>query len=415
MDFEKTKKKYQEMSTAEFVSFLKSYNKDDFVPEAQNIIGKVVAERQNEMDEYKKTTLSQNTGEDIETNGQHYKLHFTGSAGEYFRIWIVNTFLIVLTFGIYAAWAKVRTRRYFYANTHLGSHSFEYTANPVAILKGNLLVAAGFILYIIVEFYNADYSILTGIAFWFVAPFLIYKSLRFRAHNSTFRNIRFRFLGSLGKCYRIYFLMPLGIPFTLGFIIPYWIFRQKEYVFNNFAYGSTENRFGGKSGFFFRTYGLAALFVILAFVFLVLLAVLLLGLDSQLSNNPNWAGGQGAASFSAFIPLLMMSSIFIFILLFPIARLTNYCWNESRLGKVRFLCTLKARRLIWIRISNILAILFSFGLLAPWAKVRWVCYILENFTVVAEQNLDEFTAISEPDEAALGEAATDIFDIEIGL
>lgn len=51
MDFEKTKKKYQEMSIAEFVSFLKSYNKDDFVPEAQNIIGKVVAERQNEMDE----------------------------------------------------------------------------------------------------------------------------------------------------------------------------------------------------------------------------------------------------------------------------------------------------------------------------------------------------------------------------
>ena len=357
------------------------------------------------------TTLSQNAVEDIEINRQHYKLHFTGSAGEYFRIWIVNTVLIVLTFGIYAAWAKVRTRRYFYANTRLGSHSFGYTANPVAILKGNLLVGAGFILYTIVEFYNADYSVLPGIAFWFIVPFLIYRSLRFRAHNSTFRNIRFRFLGSLGECYRIYLLMPLGIPFTLGFSIPYWVFRQKEYVFNNFAYGSTENRFGGKSGFFYKTYGLAALFVILAFVFLVLLVVLV----SQLSNNSNSAGGEGAAGFSGFIPLLMMFSIFIFILLFPYARLTNYCWNESRLGKVRFLCTLKARRLIWITISNSLAILFSFGLLTPWAKVRRVCYILENFTVVAEQNLDEFTAISEPDETALGEAATDIFDIEIGL
>jgi hypothetical protein len=36
------------------------------------------------------------------------------------------------------------------------------------------------------------------------------------------------------------------------------------------------------------------------------------------------------------MPLLMMLSIIIFFLLFPIARLTNYCWNESRLGKVRF-------------------------------------------------------------------------------
>ena len=36
---------------------------------------------------------------------------FTGSGGEYFRIWIVNVALTVLTFGIYGAWAKVRTRR----------------------------------------------------------------------------------------------------------------------------------------------------------------------------------------------------------------------------------------------------------------------------------------------------------------
>ncbi|MCS6766168.1 MAG: DUF898 domain-containing protein, partial [Candidatus Protistobacter heckmanni] len=34
-------------------------------------------------------------------------LRFTGSGAEYFRIWIVNLSLSVLTLGIYSAWAKV--------------------------------------------------------------------------------------------------------------------------------------------------------------------------------------------------------------------------------------------------------------------------------------------------------------------
>ena len=36
------------------------------------------------------------------------RLRFTGSGGEYFRIWAVNRTLTVLTLGLYSAWAKVR-------------------------------------------------------------------------------------------------------------------------------------------------------------------------------------------------------------------------------------------------------------------------------------------------------------------
>ncbi|PON14444.1 hypothetical protein C2W62_29035, partial [Candidatus Entotheonella serta] len=42
-----------------------------------------------------------------------------------------------ITLGIYNAWAKVRTRQYFYAHTLLDGHAFDYLANPIAILKGN--------------------------------------------------------------------------------------------------------------------------------------------------------------------------------------------------------------------------------------------------------------------------------------
>src|SRR5216117_1580348 len=50
---------------------------------------------------------------------------FTGTAAEYFRIWIVNLFFTLATLGIYSAWAKVRKRRYFYGSTRLDGDSFE--------------------------------------------------------------------------------------------------------------------------------------------------------------------------------------------------------------------------------------------------------------------------------------------------
>ena len=37
-------------------------------------------------------------------------LRFTGSGSEYFKIWIVNVLLTIITLGMYYPWAKVRNR-----------------------------------------------------------------------------------------------------------------------------------------------------------------------------------------------------------------------------------------------------------------------------------------------------------------
>jgi hypothetical protein len=62
-------------------------------------------------------------------SGEREAFVFTGEWTEYFKIWIVNVLLTIVTLGIYAAWAKVRKRRYFYANTKLFGHTFEYLAD----------------------------------------------------------------------------------------------------------------------------------------------------------------------------------------------------------------------------------------------------------------------------------------------
>jgi uncharacterized membrane protein YjgN (DUF898 family) len=43
---------------------------------------------------------------------------------------------------------------------------------------------------------------------------------------------------------------------------------------------------------------------------------------------------------------------------------TNYCFNSSQLGTLQFDSTLRPSKLVWIRISNIIAIVFSLGILA---------------------------------------------------
>ncbi|MHC4537111.1 MAG: YjgN family protein [Planctomycetota bacterium] len=343
---------------------------------------------------------------------QRYLLKFTGSAGEYFRIWIVNTFLTVITLGIYAAWAKVRTRRYFYANTKLDDYPFEYTANPVAILIGNLILAGGIVLIAVANYILPVLSDLFGIAFAIILPFLIYKSLRFRARNSAYRNIRFHFVGTLGQSYRIYFWIPILIPFTIGLLYPYWALRRKEYFFDNFSYGSAKNNFYGESGPFYRIYLLCALMFIMG---IVLQIFIIFGLAEIFFQVGGEASDGGKVGLVAFLPLIFFMVFYTFIDQFIFARLNNYCWGRSQLREVRFESTLKVRNLIWIRLSNIAAILFSIGLLIPWAKVRRAQYILDNLRVITDSTLEEFTAVVEPEESALGEAATDFFDVEIGL
>lgn len=48
-----------------------------------------------------------------------FAVTFTGTAREYFGIWIVNLMLSIATLGIWSAWAKVRNRTYILGNTSI--------------------------------------------------------------------------------------------------------------------------------------------------------------------------------------------------------------------------------------------------------------------------------------------------------
>ena len=193
------------------------------------------------------------------TPGEAVPFTFTGEAGEYFRIWIVNVALTLLTLGIYAAWAKVRKRRWLWGSTQLAGRSFEYTGDPLAILKGNLIFGAAAVLYYVASGVEPLLALLPALALGLAYPWLFQKAMRFNAHNTRHRNIRFGFRGGVGESYRINLGLALLLPLTLGLIGPYLQYRQKRYQLGNLTFGGTPFRFDGAPGPFYANFARAIL------------------------------------------------------------------------------------------------------------------------------------------------------------
>ena len=98
---------------------------------------------------------------------------FHGKAVEFWKIWIVNVLLSVITLGIYSAWAKVRTMRYFYSNAELDGHRFNYLATPIQVLKGRIIAVILFGLYYVISSLFPVAGLILMLAMLFLFPFFV--------------------------------------------------------------------------------------------------------------------------------------------------------------------------------------------------------------------------------------------------
>jgi uncharacterized membrane protein YjgN (DUF898 family) len=197
---------------------------------------------------------------------------FTGNGGEYFRIWLVNLFLCILTLGFYIPWARVRTRRYFYRSTLLDGHHFDYLADPKRLLLGYIVVGTFFIFYNVSQVISVFLTLAIFAVFMGVFPWLLWKSFRFFAVNSSHRQIRFGFLGTLKESYATYLGFPLLALLTCGLAFPAVLWYQKKYFFDRMQYGSLLSRYRGSCGIFFAVY--YAIFGVVFGLFMLLIVAM---------------------------------------------------------------------------------------------------------------------------------------------
>ena len=58
-----------------------------------------------------------------------HRVTFTGSGGDYFKLWLSNLLLTIVTLGIYTPWARRRRIQYFFRNTEVGADPLDFTAS----------------------------------------------------------------------------------------------------------------------------------------------------------------------------------------------------------------------------------------------------------------------------------------------
>ena len=94
---------------------------------------------------------------------------------------------------------------------------------------------------------------------------------------------------------------------------------------------------------------------------------------------------------------------------------TNLVWSSLTLGDHRFESYLEELKMVWIYLSNAMAIILSVGLLVPWATIRTVRYRLANLYLYPSGELDNFIAGEDETIDAVGEEIIEFFDFDIGL
>lgn len=354
------------------------------------------------------------------------KLQFHGTGREYFRIWIVNLSLTLLTFGVFSAWAKVRKKRYFYSHTAIDGTPFQYLGQPIPILKGRIVAAIVFFIYYLCSHFfipALPYIALVGLA---LAPWVIVRSAGFNARYSAYRNMTFSFEATYvdaAKTIYAWGLIPalvLGAMFQwrgsllaagvlfgiMGLTFPWWVRRLKHFIVSHTSYGGERGEFRATTGQFYKVYLKAGLFTtLIMIVIMVPIGFVIKLLFSANAHSP----------LLFLLPLLGVYLGYAGSFAYVQAHIANTIWDGSRLGPLRFQSNMRARDLLRLYFTNLIGILVSLGLLIPWAVMRTLKYRTDRMRVIADGELDDFRGGDVSAVRAAGAELGEFFELDLSL
>jgi len=349
-------------------------------------------------------------------------LEFRGSAREYFRIWIVNLCLTLLSFGVFSAWAKVRKKRYFYSHTTLDGTPFQYLAQPLPILKGRVVAVVLFSIYYASSHYFTSVMPYVLAAGMVLAPWVIVRSAAFNARYSAFRNMNFNFDGRYRdalKTIYVWGLIPVlvigtmfqwggnyyaaaGLYAIFGLAFPWWLKRFKNFIVSHTAFGGQNGEFSATGGQFFKIYFMAGVILTAAGVIAGLLGTALISAMHR-------------STYAILLFTLPVYAGYVLAFAYIQAGTSNLVWNRTRLGPLHFESTLRGRGLAKLYVTNALGIISSAGLLTPWAVIRTLKYRVDHMRVRNEGDLADFNGSATTAVRATGAEVGEFFDMDLSL
>jgi uncharacterized membrane protein YjgN (DUF898 family) len=361
---------------------------------------------------------------------------FTGDGAEYFKIWIVNVLLTIVTLGIYSAWAKVRRLRYFYNNTKFAGSNFDFHGSPIAILIGRVIAVV-----LIVLLQIPILNIVVLLIYLGALPWLLYRSFRFHLANTSYRNLRFDFAGTAGDAYKA-LLLPLAIVFGIGFLGgllaalggtagkvfgiaiivitvialyllgPYLQFRMRRYFTKGSQLGVSPFDFHVKAIEYYVPYAIAFGFMMVLGVIMSIVLAAVAGVSmGDMKDFKDLRGGAAVAVFGTlacfYLAMLAIGPIIISLV-------QNMVWRGTSLAEKRFHSDLKPPGFVKLWLIVTLLTVITLGLYRPFAAVRLAKARVEAVSWTGSAD-DMISVIREGNQRAVGSEVADLMNVDIGI
>ena len=395
-----------------------------------------------------------------------HPMEFTGSGGEYFRVWIVNVLLSIITLGIYTPWARRRTAQYFYGHTLVAGSPLEFTAQQRRMVVGFVLLMLLTIAYQLAVNTGQD----TAVALFLLggavlAPFIWASAMRFRLGATRWRGLRLQFTASWKEVYIASWpvfalaLVWLGVFYGIQMLSPE-IAQVLEAVEDEDAQQALPRFTPAMGGLLLLgvvlsvlcvirlEYNYKSLFVLRAqvgaergrwkpvymdfvWVWLATVAVFLLGLIVVAVLTAILAGGSFALlagkgpGLGLWMVLLIFAAVvggfFLLLLLsaparaYREARMFRLMWDNIGVSQVaRFKCSLSTGGYVWLRIKNLLLTLLTLGFYRPFARVSEYRMKLESVTLHVKGGVEQVAGVMvRQQQGALGDALADAAGLDL--
>lgn len=397
-----------------------------------------------------------------------HPLEFTGSGGEYFRVWIVNVLLTILTLGFYTPWARRRTAQYFYGHTLVAGSPLEFTAQQRRMVMGFVMLVMITIAYNIAVNTGQDTAVsLFLLAGALLAPFIWGSAMRFRLGSTRWRGLRLQFTASwrevyvaswpvfaiaivwIGVFFGIQYLAPESagalqelaaddsgdsdLPtmtsaiwglLVLGLLLTVLCFIRLEYNYKSLLV--LRAQVGAESGRWKPVYmdfikvwaATVAVFLLFVVGISAGLAVLAGGSFALIAGlKDKW----GALILVLFAVAFIAGIFLLFLASAPArayreARMFQLMWDNIGLSQVaRFKCQLRTRSFVFLRIKNLFLTLLTLGLYRPFARVSEYRMKTESVTLHVKGGVDQVTGVMvrQQKEGGIGDALADAAGLDL--
>ncbi|PIF93385.1 uncharacterized membrane protein YjgN (DUF898 family) [Acidovorax sp. 62] len=401
-------------------------------------------------------------------NIEAYPMEFTGSGGEYFRVWIVNVLLGIVTLGFYTPWARRRTAMYFYGHSMVANSPLEFTAQQRKMVMGFVLLVLLSIAYKLAANTGQDLAValmLLGGAV--LAPYIWASAMRFRLGATRWRGLRLQFSASWKEVYlaswpvfalalvwfgvffgmqmlspelaqmldepaiqggpkiRPEFTPAMGGLLVLGLILSILCFIRLEYNYKSLLV--LRARLGAEHGRWKPVYmdfvkvwlATVAVFILCALLVWAVTAALMGGSIAMLMMGQ---GSKGNILWIILIAIVGVIAFFFLLLLasaparaYREARMFQLLWNNIGVSQIaRFKCNLRAGRFVRLRLKNMVLTLLTLGFYRPFARVSEYRMKLESVTLHIKGGADQVAgALVRQQEGGLGDALADAAGLDL--